>query len=138
MRKWTLPLAAAGLAALSFGALHAQQGGPPQLPGQMDASRVTAGTYKSDPAHSLIGWRVNHFGFNDYYGIFGDDDATTRAVIAGIQEDGTCWASGTTWQGLTAMRISVSNWATTGSDVDRSVEAMLRVYRGVVERTTAT
>ena len=69
---------------------------------------------------------------------FGDDDATTRAVIAGIQADGTCWASGTTWQGLAAMRISVSNWATTGSDVDRSVEAMLRVYRGVVERTTAT
>ena len=45
MRKWTLPLAAAaGLAALSIGTLHAQQGGPPQLPGQMDPSRVTAGT----------------------------------------------------------------------------------------------
>lgn len=43
-----------------------------QLPGQMDASRVTAGTYKTDPGHSLIGWEVNHFGFNDYYGLFGD------------------------------------------------------------------
>ena len=76
MRKWTLPLAAAGLAALSIGTLHAQQGGPPQLPGQMDASRVQAGTYKSDKNHSLVGWRVNHFGFNDYFGIFGDVDAT--------------------------------------------------------------
>jgi polyisoprenoid-binding protein YceI len=43
-----------------------------QLPGQKDASRVTAGTYKTDPGHSLIGWEVNHFGFNDYYGLFGD------------------------------------------------------------------
>jgi polyisoprenoid-binding protein YceI len=77
MRKWTLPLAAAaGLAALSIGTLHAQQGGPPQLPGQMDPSRVEAGTYKSDKNHSLVGWRVNHFGFNDYFGIFGDVDAT--------------------------------------------------------------
>jgi polyisoprenoid-binding protein YceI len=77
MRKWTLPLAAAaGLAALSIGTLHAQQGGPPQLPGQMDASRVEAGTYKSDKNHSLVGWRVNHFGFNDYFGLFGDVDAT--------------------------------------------------------------
>ena len=76
MRKLTLALAAAGVAALTIGTLHAQQGGPPQLPGQMDASRVTAGTYKSDPAHSLIGWRVNHFGFNDYFGIFGDISGT--------------------------------------------------------------
>lgn len=76
MRKWTLPLAAAaGLATLSIGALHAQ-GGPPQLPGQLDASRVEAGTYKTDKNHSLIGWRLNHFGFSDYFGIFGDVDAT--------------------------------------------------------------
>jgi polyisoprenoid-binding protein YceI len=76
MRKWTLPLvAAAGLAALSIGTLQAQ-GGPPQLPGQMDAARVQAGTYKSDKSHSLVGWRVNHFGFNDYFGLFGDVDAT--------------------------------------------------------------
>lgn len=76
MRNWTLPLAAAaGLAALSIGSLQAQ-GGPPQLPGQLDASRVQAGTYKTDKGHSLIGWRLNHFGFNDYFGLFGDVDAT--------------------------------------------------------------
>ncbi len=34
--------------------------------------------------------------------------------------------SGTTWRGQAAMRISVSNWSTTPSDVDRSVEAILR------------
>jgi polyisoprenoid-binding protein YceI len=51
-------------------ALTAQ--GTPQVPGARDPSRVTAGTYTADSNHSLIGWEVNHFGFNDYYGIFGD------------------------------------------------------------------
>ena len=93
MRKWTLPLAAAaGIAALSIGSLHAQQGGPPQLPGQMDPSRVEAGTYKSDKNHSLVGWRVNHFGFNDYFGLFGDVDATLTidpANLAGAKVEAT-------------------------------------------------
>ncbi len=61
---------------------------------------------------------------------FGDDDALTRAVVAGVQADGTCWASGTTWHGVAAMRISVSNWATSEDDVAVSAEAILRVYRG--------
>ena len=75
MRKLTFTLAAAGVAVLTIGTLQAQ-GGPPQLPGQLDPSRVEAGTYKTDKAHSLIGFRYNHFGFNDYFGIFGDVDAT--------------------------------------------------------------
>jgi polyisoprenoid-binding protein YceI len=71
MRKALLTVAAAaGVSALSIGALHAQGG--PQLPGSMDASRVAAGTYQLDAAHTLVGWRVNHFGFNDYFGLFGN------------------------------------------------------------------
>jgi glutamate/tyrosine decarboxylase-like PLP-dependent enzyme len=57
---------------------------------------------------------------------FGDEDTTNR-VIAGIQSDGTCWCSGTVWQGQTAMRISVSSWATTEDDVERSLQAILRI-----------
>ncbi len=57
---------------------------------------------------------------------FGDADATNR-VIAELQADGTCWCGGTVWQRQTAMRISVSSWATTDEDVERSLEAMLRV-----------
>ena len=56
----------------------------------------------------------------------GDHDARTRAVVKAVQEDGTCWLGGTTWQGKAAMRISVSNWSTTTEDVDRSVAAILR------------
>lgn len=53
-------------------------------------------------------------------------DDVTRAVIAAVQRDGTCWTSGTTWGGRAAMRISVSNWSTDEADVDRSVAAILR------------
>jgi glutamate/tyrosine decarboxylase-like PLP-dependent enzyme len=56
----------------------------------------------------------------------GDHDARTRAVIAAVQDDGTCWLSGTSWHGMGAMRLSVSNWATTSEDVERSLEAILR------------
>lgn len=42
-----------------------------ETPGQVDKSRIVAGTYLADPAHTLVGWRVNHMGFNDYFGIFG-------------------------------------------------------------------
>ena len=48
----------------------------PQTPGVVDVTRVTAGTYSTDPGHTLIGWRVSHFGFNDYFGIFGDATGT--------------------------------------------------------------
>jgi glutamate/tyrosine decarboxylase-like PLP-dependent enzyme len=55
----------------------------------------------------------------------GDHDAHTRRVIERVQHDGTCWMSGTTWQGRAAMRISVSNWSTDEADVDRAVAAIL-------------
>jgi len=63
---------------------------------------------------------------------FGEDDERTRAVIAAVQEDGTCWAGGTTWRGMAAMRISVSSWATTEADIDRSAEAMIRCFRAAL------
>jgi len=55
----------------------------------------------------------------------GDHDTRTRAVVKAVQEEGTCWLGGTTWQGKAAIRISVSNWSTTAEDIDRSVAAIL-------------
>jgi glutamate/tyrosine decarboxylase-like PLP-dependent enzyme len=55
----------------------------------------------------------------------GDHDAYTRRVLDLLQEDGTCWMSGTTWNGMAAVRISVSNWSTDQDDVDRSVAAII-------------
>jgi glutamate/tyrosine decarboxylase-like PLP-dependent enzyme len=57
----------------------------------------------------------------------GDHDAKTRAVIKAVQQDGTCWMSGTTWRNIAAMRISVSNWSTTTEDVERSASTILRI-----------
>jgi len=61
---------------------------------------------------------------------FGSADETRR-IIAAIQTDGTCWCGGTEWQGHTAMRISVSCWATTDEDVERSAAAMIRIAKEV-------
>jgi glutamate/tyrosine decarboxylase-like PLP-dependent enzyme len=59
---------------------------------------------------------------------FGSEDETRR-VIASVQSEGTCWCGGTQWHGKAAMRISVSSWATTDEDVERSVAAMIRIAR---------
>jgi glutamate/tyrosine decarboxylase-like PLP-dependent enzyme len=56
---------------------------------------------------------------------FGDAERTLD-VIRRVQEDGTMWAGSTVWKGLTAMRISVSNWATTEEDIDLSLAAVVR------------
>ena len=59
---------------------------------------------------------------------FGSAEATQK-VIRAVQEDGTCWCGGTAWQGKSAMRISVSSWATTESDVELSLNAIVRIAR---------
>jgi len=69
---------------------------------------------------------LNDVALNQVLVAFGDAETTNR-VISGIQTDGTCWCGGTVWQGRTAMRISVSSWATTDDDVEQGLEAMLRI-----------
>jgi glutamate/tyrosine decarboxylase-like PLP-dependent enzyme len=59
---------------------------------------------------------------------FGSAEKTLE-VIRRIQEDGTCWCGSTEWQGRTAMRISVSCWATKHEDVEKSLAAMTRIAR---------
>jgi len=68
---------------------------------------------------------LNEVVINQVLVSFGNPERT-RQVIAAIQADGTCWVGGTVWQGHTAMRISVSSWATTEEDVERSLAAIVR------------
>lgn len=78
---------------------------------------------------SAAGYEIlNEVVLNQVLVKFGDA-ATTRRVIEAIQEDGTCWAGITVWQGHTAMRISVCSWATSDGDVERSADAMIRCAR---------
>jgi glutamate/tyrosine decarboxylase-like PLP-dependent enzyme len=69
---------------------------------------------------------LNEVVLNQVLVSFGDRQVTER-VIARIQSDGTCWCGGTVWQGRHAMRISVSSWATTEEDVERSLAAIVRI-----------
>jgi glutamate/tyrosine decarboxylase-like PLP-dependent enzyme len=69
---------------------------------------------------------LNEVVLNQVLVTFGDS-AQTQRVIAAVQAEGTCWCSGTVWQGHTAMRISVSSWATTTEDVELSLAAILRI-----------
>jgi glutamate/tyrosine decarboxylase-like PLP-dependent enzyme len=71
---------------------------------------------------------LNEVVLNQVLVSFGDADHTARAISA-IQADGTCWAGITVWQGKTAMRISVSSWATTDADIERCADAMIRLAR---------
>ena len=68
---------------------------------------------------------LNEVVLNQVLVAFGDA-ARTRQVIERVQQDGVCWCGPTEWQGRTAMRISVSSWATRDEDVDRCVAAILR------------
>lgn len=56
--------------------LLAEETAAPALPGVADAARVTAGSYEVDGRHTQVNWQVNHFGFNDYFGLFGDVTGT--------------------------------------------------------------
>jgi glutamate/tyrosine decarboxylase-like PLP-dependent enzyme len=52
-----------------------------------------------------------------------EDDETTLRVLDEVQRSGEAWMGGTTWDGRAAIRIAVSSWRTTESDIDRTVAA---------------
>jgi glutamate/tyrosine decarboxylase-like PLP-dependent enzyme len=71
---------------------------------------------------------LNDVVLNQVVAAFGDDERTGR-IIARVQEGGDCWCGGTVWQGRAAMRISVSSWATTDDDIERSITAITDAHR---------
>ncbi len=76
MRLFAPPaaLAAIMLAVVAVPAVIAQP--PSSAPGAPDKTRVTAGTYAVDPNHTMVVWQVDHLGFSNYTGIFGDVTGT--------------------------------------------------------------
>jgi glutamate/tyrosine decarboxylase-like PLP-dependent enzyme len=58
-----------------------------------------------------------------------DHDRRTDEVIAAILKTGEAFFQGTTWRGRRAMRVSVCNWRTSDTDVERVVDAVKRVLR---------
>jgi len=71
---------------------------------------------------------LNDVVLNQVVVAFGDDERTRR-VVAAVQEGGVCWCGGSHWRGRAVMRISVSSWATTDHDIERSLIAILDAWR---------
>jgi glutamate/tyrosine decarboxylase-like PLP-dependent enzyme len=90
------------------------------------ASRMAA-RLEGEPGLEVL----NHVVLNQVLVRARDDDAATDALVRAVQEDGTCWLGGTRWRGRAAMRISVSGWATTEADADRSADAIVAALRGL-------
>jgi glutamate/tyrosine decarboxylase-like PLP-dependent enzyme len=75
---------------------------------------------------------LNDVVLNQVLVAFGDRETTLR-VIESIQKDGTTWCGSTVWHERTAMRISVSSWATTDADIQESLSAMVRIADGITK-----
>jgi len=86
---------------------------------------------------------LNHVTLNQVLVRFTRDGANvSEEVMHAIQDEGTCWMSGSTWEEEPVVRISVSNWRTTEDDIRRSVDAIERCLRqplaGLAERTSTS
>ena len=98
-----------------------------------DCARLMAEELARDPRVTVLGDVV----LNQVLVRFACDGANvTDEVIDAVQREGTCWMSGTEWEGEPAMRISVSNWRTTEDDIRRSADAILAQI-GSVARASA-
>lgn len=82
IHKFLIP-ATAALTLGGVATLNAQNR-PAELAGKADPARVAAGTYTVDGGHTLVQWSVDHFGFNPYYGLFGDAMGTLRLDPANL------------------------------------------------------
>ncbi len=87
-----------------------------------DCARLMAEELARDPRVTVL----NEVVLNQTLVRFVADGANvTDEVIDAVQREGTCWMSGTRWDGEPAMRISVCNWRTTEDDIRRSAKAIL-------------
>jgi len=91
-------------------------------------ARRMAATLAAEPGIEIL----NDVVLNQVLVRIGGDDEATDATVAAVQRDGTCWLGGTRWQGGAALRISISSWATTEDDVDRSAAAIASAARTVL------
>jgi glutamate/tyrosine decarboxylase-like PLP-dependent enzyme len=73
---------------------------------------------------------LNDVALNQVLVSFGTTEETLE-VIRRVQNDGTTWCGGTIWHGTTAMRISVSSWATTEQDIEISADAVIRIAKEI-------
>ena len=96
-----------------------------------DRARQMASLLAGEPGVEVL----NDVDLNQVLVRFSDNDEATESVIDAVQDEGTCWVGGTTWKGHRAMRISVTNWATSPTDITRSAAAIVAAARAARERS---
>jgi hypothetical protein len=74
---------------------------------------------------------LNDVSLNQLLVAFGDDDETTRAVIARLQQDNVVFAGGASWRGRWVLRLSLCSGAIREPDAERLAEAILAAWRSV-------
>ena len=72
---------------------------------------------------------LNEVVLNQVVVAFGSD-ARTKTTIERLQKSGDCWCGGTRWHGREAMRVSVSSWATTQADIERTLRSIVEAATG--------
>lgn len=55
-----------------------------------------------------------------------ENEDRTKALLSYLQQSGTIWLGGTTWEGKAAIRISICSWKTKIEDIDRAVEVFVQ------------
>lgn len=77
----------------------------------------------------LDGFRIlNDVVFNQVL-VCCETDALTAKTLAYIQELRECWVGGSSFQGRKVIRVSVSSWATTADDIERTMRTFEKAYR---------
>jgi glutamate/tyrosine decarboxylase-like PLP-dependent enzyme len=95
-----------------------------------DNARLMAELLDADDGVTVL----NEVVFNQVLVRFGSNATNvTDRVLAAVQREGTCWMSGTEWDGEPAMRISVCNWRTSEDDIRRSAQAILAQTRATAQ-----
>jgi polyisoprenoid-binding protein YceI len=139
MRTFHVTLAAGLIAIGAVASVQAQM----SAPGKDDPAAVTAGTYTLDAGHTLVGWKVDHFGFNDYFGLFGSITGTLQldpANVSAAKLDITIPVSKVTTasEGLTAHLLRDGKDASTPADFFGSAPADAKFVSTSVTGTSAT
>jgi glutamate/tyrosine decarboxylase-like PLP-dependent enzyme len=73
---------------------------------------------------------LNDVVFTQVCAAFGSDERT-QEVVRRLLADGTTWMTGSRWHDRSVLRISVSNWSTNDSDVERSLDAVRKAAVGL-------
>ncbi|MCO1332781.1 aminotransferase class V-fold PLP-dependent enzyme [Microbulbifer sp. OS29] len=74
---------------------------------------------------------LNDVVLNQVVATIGCEDDVQK-IVSAIQEEGVCWFGTTVWQGKTAVRLSVSCWATTGEDIALTLASIRRATEKII------